>query len=472
MLLGVFSTDRWKALRAMRPAKLATLTLAALLLGSASANAITVKKRIEAPGLPPRIWGVAGDFCAIRIWHPAVASCEETREGSATFRTLTLKDGGKIKEKLSRTEDLGYSSEIVESTLPVKNYKSKLWVEFDDEPDRTAIYWQSDFNANGASAAEAQKRITDLLYEGVKGIKRISIALHDGEDPTKAFAEAPAAVAQTPPPERPQAITVEPPVAPDHEIAKVTPQLPQTAADADRRIALVIGNDRYESLPPLQKAVNDARAVGEGLTKLGFEVLASENATRRTINTKLVEFANKVREGDIAFFFFAGHGVEVGGVNYLLGVDSPQASEGEEGLITGEGIAANAVVDQMQEHGAKVAMLVLDACRDNPFKTAGRGIGGTRGLTMMRVPTGVFVLYSAGEGQAALDRLNDNDPSPNSVFTRTFVELLGQPGLTLHDIAKKTQSEVYTLAQSVRHTQLPAYDDRIIGELTLHPGNQ
>ena len=95
---------------------------------------------------PPRSGQIVGEFCAIEKWHPAVAKCEESKEGDVTFRTLTLKDGGKIKEKLTGTEDLAYTYEIVESPLPVKNYKSKLWLEVDDEPDRSVIYWQSDFD--------------------------------------------------------------------------------------------------------------------------------------------------------------------------------------------------------------------------------------------------------------------------------------------------------------------------------------
>jgi hypothetical protein len=81
------------------------------------------------------------------------------------------------------------------------------------------------------------------------------------------------------------------------------------------------------------------------------------------------------------------------------------------------------------------------------------------------------VLYSAGVGETALDRLTEDDPDPNSVFTRTFVSLLDQPGLTLHDIAKRTQRNVYELAKSVSHTQMPAYYDQILGELTLLPSN-
>ena len=170
----------------MHMMKLALITTTALIVGSASAHAITVKKRIEAPGLPPEIWAIAGGFCQIKDWHPAVATCEETKEGDVTFRTLTLKDGGKIKEKLTGTEDLAYTYEIVESPLPVKNYKSKIWMEVDDEPDRSIIYWQSDFDANGKSDDEAKKTITGILGDGVKGIKKQALAAWDAKHPDEA----------------------------------------------------------------------------------------------------------------------------------------------------------------------------------------------------------------------------------------------------------------------------------------------
>src|SRR5262245_61610708 len=137
-----------------------------------------------------------------------------------------------------------------------------------------------------------------------------------------------------------------------------------------RRVALVIGNDRYENLPPLQKAVNDARAVRERLAKIGFEVIHVENANRRMMNQKLAELTGKIGRGDTAFFFFAGHGIAVRDSNYLLPVDTPQAREGQEGLVTREAIGADVILDALQDRGAKVSLLVLDACRDNPFKTA------------------------------------------------------------------------------------------------------
>ncbi len=167
----------------MRIFKLTLIAMAAI-IWSGSAWAITVKKRIEAPGLPNEVWAVAGEgFCKIKDWHPAVTECEEVTEGGDTYRLLTLGDGGKIKEKLTGKDDLSYNYEIVESPLPVKNYKSKLWVELDDEPDRTIIYWQSDFDpADGTSDADAKKVITGILGDGVKGIKKNSIAAWDARE--------------------------------------------------------------------------------------------------------------------------------------------------------------------------------------------------------------------------------------------------------------------------------------------------
>jgi poly(3-hydroxybutyrate) depolymerase len=237
-----------------------------------------------------------------------------------------------------------------------------------------------------------------------------------------------------------------------------------------RRVALVIGNDRYENVPGLQKAVNDARAVRERLTRLGFDVIHVENANRRVMNQKLAELTGKIGRGDTAFFFFAGHGIAIRDTNYLLPVDTPPAREGQEGLIAREAIGADVILDALQERGAKVSLMVLDACRDNPFKTANsRGVGGTRGLSQMPAPEGVFVLYSAGFGQTALDRLSDEDKNPNSVFTRTFVKLLEQPGLSLQELAKITQGEVRKLAASINHVQMPAYYDQVDGTLTLMP---
>ncbi len=240
-------------------------------------------------------------------------------------------------------------------------------------------------------------------------------------------------------------------------------------ATAERRLALVVGNDDYESLGDLKRARADADAVGAALTALGFEVVVEKDATRRAMNRSLSDLEARIAPGDTVFFFFAGHGVAIAGENVLLPVDLPKPGAGEESLVREEGVVVDGIVDRIQRRGASTTFLVLDACRDNPFAAAGtRSIGQNRGLTRIETPKGVFVLYSAGLGQSALDQLPKNDTDKNSVFTRNLVPLLGEPGLTHVDLAKRVQSAVDKLASSVGHAQQPAYYDQIVGEYVLN----
>ncbi|MGI9464343.1 MAG: caspase family protein, partial [Aestuariivirgaceae bacterium] len=239
------------------------------------------------------------------------------------------------------------------------------------------------------------------------------------------------------------------------------------------RVALVIGNDRYAALPDLQKAANDARAVAAALEELGFKVFVGENLKRRETNRMLADFEAAIQPGDQAFFFYAGHGVAIGPENYLVPSDMHQPRAGEEGLIRDEAHSVHSLIERVQRKGAASTIFVLDACRDNPFAATGvRSIGSTRGLTRVAAPKGVFVLFSAGTGQAALDRLSDSDGDANSVFTRKLVPLLKTPGLTHVRLAKKVQQQVSALARTVSHDQQPAYYDQIIGEIVLKPAGQ
>lgn len=242
---------------------------------------------------------------------------------------------------------------------------------------------------------------------------------------------------------------------------------------AAKRVALVIGNDAYRHLPVLEKAVNDARAVAAALEQIGFEVIAGENLTRRQTNERLAAFLATIAPGDQAFLFFAGHGLAIEAENFLIPTDMPKPpTAGGDSLVRDEAYAVDALVRRVQARGATTALFVLDACRDNPFATTGvRSIGASRGLTRIDTPKGVFVLFSAGIGQTALDRLGDNDTNANSVFTRKLVPLMKTPGITHVALAKRVQQEVDELAATISHAQQPAYYDQIIGEITLSPGD-
>ena len=240
-------------------------------------------------------------------------------------------------------------------------------------------------------------------------------------------------------------------------------------APAEKRVALVVGNDLYRNVPALERASGDARTLGETLERLGFQVTRAENLTQRGMSETLLAFDRQIDPGDAAFFFFAGHGFEIRGLNYLLPVDVPAATEGQEELIRDASFAVDRIVERIQARGARTSILVLDACRNNPFERPGkRGVGGSAGLAAMpALPEGVFLIYSAGLKQSALDRLSDADPDPNSVFTRQFAKELATPGLTLVQIAKRTQAGVRRLAAGVRHDQTPAYYDQVVGDVVL-----
>jgi uncharacterized caspase-like protein len=241
-------------------------------------------------------------------------------------------------------------------------------------------------------------------------------------------------------------------------------------AQAEKRVALVIGNNDYRNVPKLQKAVNDARTMGDTLKQLGFTVMVAENQTRQAFSQSLLAFDKAVEKGDTAFFFYAGHGFEIAGQNFLLPTDVPAATEGQEELVRDASILADRIIERLQNKGARTAILVFDACRNNPFERRGtRAVAGGGGLApMTQLPEGVFSVFSAGPRQTALDRLSNDDDNPNSVFTRTFAKELTQPGANLVQVAQRTRRLVSELAETVRHKQIPVYFDQMVDDVFLN----
>ncbi|MEM1006972.1 MAG: caspase family protein, partial [Pseudomonadota bacterium] len=217
---------------------------------------------------------------------------------------------------------------------------------------------------------------------------------------------------------------------------------------AQERLALVIGNDRYTSVVDLQKAVADAEAVSDKLRELGFETIEGLNLDRRGMNERISEFTSRLNAGDTAFVFFAGHGVEIDGENYLLPTDIVAPTSGETDFVKSESIALSNLLDRVRATGARTSIAIVDACRDNPFDTvAGRSVGKTRGLGRINAPEGMFVIFSAGAGQMALDRLSDDEAARNSVFTRALLPRLSQPGLELRSMVADLRREVRDLSR-------------------------
>ena len=246
-------------------------------------------------------------------------------------------------------------------------------------------------------------------------------------------------------------------------------------ASAQKRVAFVVGTDKYDNLDKarqLQRAVNDARAVGAAFRSLGFEVVAAENLTRGQFNGEWQKFLDKLVTGDTAAIYYAGHGVEIEGLNFLLPRDIPDIKFGRQEQIKRESLSVAEIVLDLRGRNPEIALVILDACRDNPLIPDEMRSAGTRGGGLAPLkgepPKGTFIMYSAGAGESALDRLPGNDPDrENSIFTRRLVPLLSTKGLALHDMARQLRVDVIELASTVPHAQRPAYYDGVVGKYCL-----
>jgi formylglycine-generating enzyme required for sulfatase activity len=235
------------------------------------------------------------------------------------------------------------------------------------------------------------------------------------------------------------------------------------------RLALVIGNDAYRNLGPtgvLKNAGNDADTMAAALRKAGYTVTLQKNRDLRQTKDDVRAFRNQVAGGDEVVLYFSGHGVQLGSDNYLLPVDVRSESEYQ---VRDDGLPLSSVLRDIRSAYPAFTLAVIDACRDNPFEGTGKAIGG-RGLTGVAGATGQMVIYAAGEGQRALDRLSNADPIKNGVFTRVFVKEMERPGVPIDQVLKNVRIEVNRQAQSVRHEQVPAIYDQVLGNFYFFQG--
>jgi hypothetical protein len=246
-----------------------------------------------------------------------------------------------------------------------------------------------------------------------------------------------------------------------------TVELPVLSNDARTGIrrALIMGNDTYKEVAVLQNARSDARAMSEILGRLGFEVSTHLDLTERGMKEAIRTFKSQIRGGDEVVVFFAGHGVQLGATNYLLPVDIRGQSEDQ---VRDEAIPLQRLLDDFQDTKARFALAIIDACRDNPFKTAGRAIGG-RGLASTSAATGQMVMFSAGTGQQALDRLGAQDKEPHGLFTRVLLKEIDKPGVSIERLVRNVRNEVARLSKTVGHEQVPAVYDQTLGDFFFRP---
>jgi hypothetical protein len=241
----------------------------------------------------------------------------------------------------------------------------------------------------------------------------------------------------------------------------------QTSGNAKMafRKALVIGIDGYKHIPRLATARQDAQSMASSLSAAGFTVSQYLDIGEKDMRAALRKFAAEVEGGDEVAIFFAGHGVQLGGLNYLIPMDVSGESEGQ---LREDAIPLQRILDDMNDRKAKLTLAVIDACRDNPFRTAGRSIGNaSRGLSPTTPATGQIVIFSAGNGQRALDSLGPQDRDRNGVFTRVFAQEMRKRGVPIDQVVRSARTEVVRLARSIGHEQVPAIYDQLVGEFIL-----
>lgn len=223
----------------------------------------------------------------------------------------------------------------------------------------------------------------------------------------------------------------------------------------EQRVALVIGNNDYQGvLPKLSNPVNDAKSIKNLLEKRGFRVIYAKNATKRGMKKSLNKFYTAIQKGGVGMFYFSGHGIEVDGQNYLIPIDAKIEAKSDTEF---EAIALNRITKRMQNIGNRLNIIVLDACRNDPFS---RSIG-TGGLAKVE-PIGMFVSYSTGAGSVA----SDGRAGGHGLFTESLIKYMGQE-LDLRDVFQKTRKDVYIQSNK---KQFPAiYDQTINGRFYFTP---
>jgi Caspase domain/WD40-like Beta Propeller Repeat len=217
-----------------------------------------------------------------------------------------------------------------------------------------------------------------------------------------------------------------------------------------KRIALVIGNANYASAP-LKNPLNDAADISAALRQSGFEVIDQRNATLQEMTKGIREFGDKLLKSDVGLVYYSGHGLEVKGKNYLLPVNASMIREDE---IAFQAIDANLILEKMNTAKKSVNILIVDACRDNPFARSFRSVN--RGLAQMDAPTGTIVSFSTAPGKTASDGDGRNSP-----FTKNLVKAMMRADMPIEAMFKEVRKSV---VEETKGQQTPWESSSLIGD--------
>jgi WD40 repeat protein len=240
--------------------------------------------------------------------------------------------------------------------------------------------------------------------------------------------------------------------------AQADPAAPAALAPLrpEQRLALVIGNSGYKT-GPLTNPVNDARAMAVRLQQLGFSVVKKENASREEMMAAVRDFGAPLANGGVGLFYYAGHGVQSKGANYLVPVDADIRNEDE---LSTRAYNANEVLEKMDSAKNRINVVILDACRDNPFARSFRS--GSRGLAGMdQAPSGTLVAYATSPGSTASDGLG-----ANGLYTEQLLQAMNEPGVKLEEVFKRVRVGVKERSEG---KQLPWEMSSVTGDFYFNP---
>lgn len=224
---------------------------------------------------------------------------------------------------------------------------------------------------------------------------------------------------------------------------------------SESRAALVIGNADYQ-VGKLKNPVNDAKAVASKLEKLGFKVILRENQSREAMHQAISAFSEQLTTGGVGLFYYAGHGMQIKGRNFLIPVDADIQHEDD---IEFRGIDANMVLSRMEKARTRVNLVVLDACRNNPFGRVSRSA--VNGLAQMDAPKGTLIEFSTAPGYLAMD-----GTGPHSVYTKHLLEKLALPAYPVEQVFKEVRIAV---SKETGGRQIPWESTSLMGDFYFVP---
>ena len=233
------------------------------------------------------------------------------------------------------------------------------------------------------------------------------------------------------------------------------------AALAEKRIALVIGNGGYARVGFLSNPPNDARLIAQTLRGLGFEVIDRIDADQKTMKRAVSDFGDRLEaagKDTIGLFYYAGHGVQVGGENYLIPL---KAEINREKDVDIESVSANAVLKNMEFAGNRLNIVILDACRSNPYKRGFRSAA--RGLARMQAASGTLIAYATAPGDVAADGSGANSP-----YSAALAVAMRKPGLPVEQMFKRVRVSVQ---HQTKDAQTPWESSSLTGDFYFVPGS-